>query len=359
MCDSSRKGPVFIEIKRTQSEPGPPVDYPTPETTPGIFLEHFDLSPPMGNGSAGIIYGHLFNNAIKAAREGGWMFRSYSSTEMPGTMGDYRHRQVRAFPTLILYRDGVELGRHTYVHNTVQGILDWGNQLLETAGVGGPVGRVTGNMSTAAPLPERCAEPLPVEEDADPDLIALRDELERRFDSGEPLEVIYFGGGMPGAIRSITPLRYCETRGRDYVIATCHRSGIEKTFRLDRMHLPEPALADGTNDFRILAGYLGGPRLLEGMLAQIAQLRNLPMENALADHYDQRKEFESFFDEYAYGGYTLALRLSSKMLYLSLGFEAHDCDEVHYEFTPADEPRLGPGIATHYALYLGKSIRQP
>lgn len=284
------------------------------------------------------------------------MFRSYSSTEMPGTMEDYRHRQVRAFPTLILYLDGVELGRHTYVYNTVQGILDWGNQLLGVEGGEVAIGQETTISRTggAPPPPPLISNSPPlVNEDTDPDFAALREALERRFVSGEPLEVIYFGGGLPGARRIITPLRYCETRGRGYLIGLCHRSGIEKTFRLDRMHLPGPALEGGTNDFRILAGYLGSPRLLEGMLAQIARLRNLPMENALADHYDQRKEFESFFDEYAYGGYTLALRLSSRMLYLSLGFEAHDCDEVHYEFTPTDEPRLGPGIATHYSLYLG------
>lgn len=287
------------------------------------------------------------------------MFRSYSSTEMPGTMETFRHRQLRAFPTLILYRDGVELGRHTYVYNTVQGILDWGNQLLGVA-VEPALVKTANPPASGVPPPPRISNiPTPVNEDTDPDLTALRGELERCFASGGPLGVIYFGGGLPGACRVITPLRYCATRGRGYLIGLCHRSGIEKTFRLDRMHLPEAPLANGTNDFQILARCLGGPRLLEGMLTQIARLGNLPMENTLADHYDQRKEFESFFDEYAYGGYTLALRLSSRMLYLSLGFEAHDCDEVHYEFTPTDEPRLGPGIATHYSLYLGKSIRQP
>jgi hypothetical protein len=121
------------------------------------------------------------------------------------------------------------------------------------------------------------------------------------------------------------------------------------------MHLPEPALAGGTNDFRILAECLGSSRLLETMLTQIARLGNLPMENALAAHLAQQGEFESFFDEYAYGGYTLELRLSSRLIQLSLGYEANDCETIHYEFSPADEPRLTPAIATHYSLYLGRS----
>jgi hypothetical protein len=167
------------------------------------------------------------------------------------------------------------------------------------------------------------------------------------------LEVIYFGGGLPGARRVITPLRYCEDRGRSHLIGLCHRSGIEKTFRLDRMHLPGPPLADGTNDFRVLAGCLGNARLIEGMLTQIAHLGNLPMEDALAAHLEQGGEFESFFDEYSYGGYTLELKITSAVIYLSLGYEANAFEMMHYEFTPESEPRLTHGIATHYSLYTG------
>ena len=189
-------------------------------------------------------------------------------------------------------------------------------------------------------------------EDPDSDLTALREELERHFVSGTPLEVIYFGGGQPGMRRAITPLRYCETRGPSHLIALCHRSGIEKTFRLDRMHLPEPPLADGNNDFRFLARFLGNAHMIEGMLSQIARLGNLPMEHALAAHFEQRGEFESFFDEYAYGGYTLEMQLTSTVIYLSIGYEASAYETMHYQFTPESEPRLTPGIATHYSLYL-------
>ena len=188
--------------------------------------------------------------------------------------------------------------------------------------------------------------------DPDPDMAALRDEIERHFASGTPLEIIYFGGGLPGQSRLITPLRYCEERGRNYIIALCHRSGIEKTFRLDRMHLPGPPMADGRNDFRIIAKCLGKPGFIESMLAQIARLCNLPIEQVLAAHFEQRGEFESFFDQYPYGGYTLELKITSTVIYLSLGYEANDCGVMHYEFTPECEPRLTPGIATHYSLYV-------
>lgn len=191
-------------------------------------------------------------------------------------------------------------------------------------------------------------------DESDPDLKALREELDRHFVSRTPLEVIYFGGGLPGGRRLLTPLRYCETRGRNYLIALCHRSGIEKTFRLDRMHLPGPPRPDGINDFRIIAKCLGKPGFIDGMLSQIARLGNLPMEEALAKHFDQHGEFESFFDEYAYGGYTLELKFTRAVIYLSLGYEANDCDLMHYEFTPESEPQLTPGIATHYSLYLGR-----
>ena len=191
-------------------------------------------------------------------------------------------------------------------------------------------------------------------DDADPDLTALREEIERHFASGAPLEIIYFGGGLPGKSRTITPLHYCEKRGPSHLIALCHRSAIEKTFRLDRMHLPGPPLADGRNHFRIIANCLGGPRVIEGMLVQIARLGNLPMEVALAAHFEERGEFDSFFYEYPYGGYTLELKISPSVIYLSLGYDANDMEVMHYEFTPESEPRLTPGIATHYSFYLDR-----
>jgi hypothetical protein len=190
--------------------------------------------------------------------------------------------------------------------------------------------------------------------DADLDMIALRRKLEAHFISGTPLEVIYFGGGLPGVRRNVTPLRYCEERGWDYIIGLCHKSGIEKTFKLDRMHLPSPPLVDGKNDFRILSRGIGNVSLIEDMLGQIARLGNLPMENALAAHHEQGCGFESFFDEYSYGGYTLELEFTSTVIYLSLGYEADTCETIHYEFTPESEPRLTPKIATHYSLYTGK-----
>ena len=108
------------------------MNHPRPETTPGVFLEHFDLSPPMG-GRDGIVYGGLFKTAMETAVLAGWTFRSYSSLETPGTQEDFIHRQLRSFPTLILYRDGVELGRRTAALGTVAGILAWGNKLLGVA----------------------------------------------------------------------------------------------------------------------------------------------------------------------------------------------------------------------------------
>jgi hypothetical protein len=71
------------------------------------------------------------------------------------------------------------------------------------------------------------------------------------------------------------------------------------------MHLPVPPLANGQNDFRTISECFGRPGFIEGMLAQIARLGNLPMEKALATHFEQRGEFESFFSEYPYGGFTL------------------------------------------------------
>lgn len=188
----------------------------------------------------------------------------------------------------------------------------------------------------------------------DPEIAPLREVLERHFASGAALDIVYSGGGLPGLRRSITPLRYCETRGAGYLIALCHRSGIEKTFRLDRMHLPAPPLAGGMNDFRLLSKCLGGVTMLEGMLTQIAKLGNLPFEQALAEHLERGGGFESFFDEYPSGGYLLQLSLSSSMICLTLSYEGDTFADVHYEFTPEPVPKLTPNIGTHYSLLTGR-----
>ena len=51
----------------------------------------------------------------------------------------------------------------------------------------------------------------------------------------------------------------------DRIIAYCLRDEMEKTFRLDRMHLPEPPLPDGRNDFRAIARCLNGAQMPDGM----------------------------------------------------------------------------------------------
>lgn len=337
---------TFKEIKSVHPVPGVGGDYPRPENTPGVFIEHFDLSWPIGDGRDGIVYRHLYETAKEATAREGWTFRSYSDVATPGTRADWVARQIRHFPTLILYRDGVELGRHTAIINTLQGILCWAKKLLGIEGVPPIPPDATSGFTLSNSRKT-------MSDDFEPDMTPLREELERHFVSGTPLEVIYFGGGMPGARRTITPFRYCEERGSNYLIALCHRSGIEKTFRLDRMHLPGPPVANGKNDFRTISKCLNKPGFIESMLSQIASLGNLPMEQALARHLEQHGEFESFFDEYPYGSYTLELTFKSAVIYLSLGYEANDCDVMHYEFTPENKPRLTPGIATHYSLYLG------
>ncbi|MDP3851343.1 MAG: hypothetical protein Q8Q59_12620 [Luteolibacter sp.] len=121
---------TFKEIKTVHPFPGVEGDYPRPETNPGVFIEHFDFSPPYGDGRDGVIYRRLYEAAKEAATIEGWSFRSYSVVATPGSDVDWIARQIRHFPTLILYRDGVELGRHTAIVNTVPGILFWTKKLL-------------------------------------------------------------------------------------------------------------------------------------------------------------------------------------------------------------------------------------
>jgi hypothetical protein len=196
-----------------------------------------------------------------------------------------------------------------------------------------------------------------MDDQTDSDLIALQEVLERHFVSAEPLEVVYFGGGLPGALRTLTPLRYCEKRGPEYLIALCHQSEIEKTFRLDRMHLPSPPLVGGNNDFKALTEWLGNEQMIEAMLAQIAGLGNLPIEKALAAHYVRHQEFVGFFDEYSHGGYTLELTFTSTMIVLTFGYEAQDAELIHYHFTPEKTPRLTSEIGSYYRLMTGIGAR--
>jgi DNA polymerase III epsilon subunit family exonuclease len=56
-----------------------------------------------------------------------------------------------------------------------------------------------------------------------------------------PIEVVYRGGSSPDVRRMITPRGFVRQNRHLYVIAFCHRSKIEKTFRLDRMSLFEPS----------------------------------------------------------------------------------------------------------------------
>jgi hypothetical protein len=160
----------------------------------------------------------------------------------------------------------------------------------------------------------------------------LRHQIEEHFSTGMPMNIIYFGGGLPGRCRSITPLRYCPTRGDSHLIALCHSGGHEKTFLIDRMHLPCPPIDDGLNDYRVLCRILGTTELLDHLLHQIIQHGKEPMAKALADHYAETGEWESFFDAFPYGAFTMKLEISAASLVLSFGYEANECEIHHYYF---------------------------
>jgi hypothetical protein len=49
------------------------------------------------------------------------------------------------------------------------------------------------------------------------------------------VEMVYEGGSTPGLPRMITPLQVFGDGGCEYFRAYCHRSGMVKTFRLDRV----------------------------------------------------------------------------------------------------------------------------
>jgi hypothetical protein len=118
----------FRQTTKKRTAPDP--NAPCAENTTGVLMEHFDLSTPYEDGEEVIIYGRLYETAKETAASAGWAFRSYSSHETPGCDADYIKRNIRQFPTLILFRDGVELGRHTAIINTVAGILFWAKTLL-------------------------------------------------------------------------------------------------------------------------------------------------------------------------------------------------------------------------------------
>ena len=49
----------------------------------------------------------------------------------------------------------------------------------------------------------------------------------------QPVAIEYIGGSTPGAIRTITPLDVIQSGGRTYLSAYCHKSNMNKTYRLD------------------------------------------------------------------------------------------------------------------------------
>lgn len=130
MNDSSAPRIHFVERKCIPLKIDPNVIYPRPENTPGVFLEHYDLTWPRCEGESGFMAYSIYENAKEAAATAGWGFRSYSSLETPGTAEDFGLRTIMHFPTLILFKDGVELGRYKYSTSPVKIILEWGNELL-------------------------------------------------------------------------------------------------------------------------------------------------------------------------------------------------------------------------------------
>jgi hypothetical protein len=102
---------------------------PRYETTRDVFLEHFDMSWPV-DGEEVIVYRGVLNSARQAAEHQGWAFRSYSTADSGGTREDFIKRNIRHFPTLILYLDGNELGRLNEVSTTVERVRSWAKILL-------------------------------------------------------------------------------------------------------------------------------------------------------------------------------------------------------------------------------------
>lgn len=78
-----------------------------------------------------ILYKYALESAQRAAEQADWAFYSYRTAGSNGTREDYIRRNIRHFPTLILYLDGKELGRLTEVSTTVVRVLSWAKKLLE------------------------------------------------------------------------------------------------------------------------------------------------------------------------------------------------------------------------------------
>ena len=52
---------------------------------------------------------------------------------------------------------------------------------------------------------------------------------------GQSIKLVYDGGTSPGSPRIVTPLAFVKEGGRIYLSALCHKSRIEKSYRLDRI----------------------------------------------------------------------------------------------------------------------------
>ncbi len=67
------------------------------------------------------------------------------------------------------------------------------------------------------------------------------DDLARAMADRRRVRIVYAGGSRGEAPREITPRRFAHLGGVAYVVALCHLSAVEKTFRLDRViRLEEP-----------------------------------------------------------------------------------------------------------------------
>ena len=104
---------------------------PTPENTPGLFLEHFDLSPASGECDPSLVYPAALQAARDTATFLASSFRSYSDGQIPSTMDNFVRRNIRSFPTYILFRDGVELGRTSMLVLSAEPLIAWASKLLE------------------------------------------------------------------------------------------------------------------------------------------------------------------------------------------------------------------------------------
>lgn len=51
----------------------------------------------------------------------------------------------------------------------------------------------------------------------------------------QPVILVYEGGSSPGSPRVVTPLGSAQNRGRIYLVALCHETDSEKSYRLDRI----------------------------------------------------------------------------------------------------------------------------